>query len=271
MMSRRPARLRVPKLWWATAAVALMVAPAGPALASSAVPQCFNSELSTVSLAFDNVAPAGSAMREEGDLKRTAPASNGLPGTLVSRALIDIADSYGFRWACTTQSFVLKVSATTSTTAATTSSTATTTTTGGPPTTSITEQAVPPSSIETTSASKLPARATTSTTRPPRGSTGSAVTEDSPATSTTEPAAPTGGATIDSPAEEGGDQTVPLRLAAPAPHHGGDAGRTAAVVTALAGVIGVGVALLRNRCRQVEVARQGSDLGPAGSVRRNRK
>lgn len=43
--SRRLARLRVPGVWM-VAAVALMIAPAHPALASSAVPQCFDSELS---------------------------------------------------------------------------------------------------------------------------------------------------------------------------------------------------------------------------------
>ena len=139
MMSRRLARLRVPIVWRATAAVALMIAPAGPALAASAVPHCFDSELSTVNQAFDDVALADSAMREAGDLKRSAPASNGVAGVLVSRALIEVADIYGFRWDCTTQSFV----ATTPTTAATTSTTMTTTTTAGPPTTSITEQAVP--------------------------------------------------------------------------------------------------------------------------------
>ena len=86
---------------WVVAAAALMTAPAHPARASSAVPQCFDSELSTVSQAFDAVAPPGSAMRQEGDLKRAA--NTALPGVVVSRALIDIADSYGFRWDCTTR------------------------------------------------------------------------------------------------------------------------------------------------------------------------
>jgi hypothetical protein len=240
MMSQRLARLRVPGVWRTIAAVALMVAAAGPALAASAVPHCFDSELATVSQAFDDVAPADSAMRVEGDETRRAPASNGLAGVLVSRALIEIADSYGFRWDCTTQAFV----ATTPTTGATTTSTTTTTTTGAPPTTSIMEQAVPSFTVNTSPAPTVPARATTSTTRSPREFTGSAETQDPLAASTTEPAALSAGATIDSPAEEGGDQTVPLQLAAPAPQHGGDAGRTAAVVAALAGVVGVGAGLL---------------------------
>ena len=261
-MSRRLARLRVPLVWRTTAAVALMIAPAGPALAASAVPHCFNSELSTVNQAFDDVAPAESPMREEGDVTRSAPASNGLAGVLVSRALIDIADSYGFRWDCATQSFVGPPSAT----APTTPSTMTTPTSGESPTTGITEQAVPAFTGNSTPAPTRPAPATTTTTRSLRESTGSAMTQDLAAPSTTEPPALNDGAAVDSPAaEEGGEETVPLPLAAPAPHHEGDAGRTAPVVAALAGVIGVGAGVLFGS-RYLP----GSG-GAIGSARRNRK
>ena len=259
-MSRRLARLRVRGVWRAIAALALLIAPAGPALASSAVPHCFDSELATVSQAFDAVAPAESAMRGEGDQERNAPASNGVSGVLVSRALIDVADSYGFGWDCITQSLI----STTPASAPTTSSTMTTTT-GGSPTTSTMEQAVPLFIDNTAPAPTLPAPATTSAIRSPRESTGSAVNRDSPATSATEPAAPTGGAAIDSPAEEGGDQTLSLPLAAPIPHRGGDDGRTAAVVAALAGVLGVGAGLLFG-------SRYLLGFGETtGSARRNRK
>lgn len=268
-MSRRRARLRVPGVWRATAALALMIAPAGPALASSAVPECFNSELSAVSQAFDDVAPPGSVMRQEGDWLRNAPVIGGLLGGAVTRVLIDVADSHGFRWVCTTQSFALRASATpTETTATTTSSTMTTATTSAPPTTSITEHSVPPPTVNTMPAPILPAQATTSPTPTPRGSTGFAVTQGSPAPSTNQPLAPTDDATIDSLAEEGGDHSVPLPLAAPfvplplaappvplplaapTPHHEGEAGRTAAIVTAVAGLIGAGGGILFGRRRQ---------------------
>jgi hypothetical protein len=80
---------------------------------------------------------------------------------------------------------------------------------------------------------------------------GSAVVDGSPAPSTTQPAVPAGGATIDVPAEESGALTASLPLSPPDPRHGGDAGRMVAVLIALAAVIGAGSGVLARQLRRL--------------------
>jgi hypothetical protein len=162
--------------------------------AGAAVPECIADSYDTVGQRFNDVAPVGSAMRDEGDDFRGEMESRGLSRSgQTILGLANIASDYGFTWDCASASFV-RSGAPPVTSSTTTSTTARATTSTAKPasTTSTTRTTAPPLSagVATSSSTRTstPTTATTATTTPqePTAATvGNPVPVAAPAASTT--------------------------------------------------------------------------------------